>query len=415
MNNKVRTLTFTLLAMLVAFNAQGQSWLDKVRGAGELLEKAVNETAKPAPDSDKKSGTDARQAGPAAARGPNDGSASPNAGSAQSETAYSKYDFVPGDQVIFFDDFRETDVGEFPRKWTLNGPKAGTNNAVEVVEYQGQRFLRSAPAASDGAQGSSTQYIRLAQKGDLPEKFTLEFDAVLSHRNDYSATYCVYLLNDPEDYPGLHVSSGVLFFSGFEGRSTNTRTQVSKSDNKIHHIAISVNGTFVKAYVDEQRVVNDPDGITRPIRLVGVSMWSEGNVPTDRVMFTNFRLAAGGKEIKSALDTDGKIVTHGILFDTGKSVIRVESLPTLRSVLSLLEVTPSLRFSIEGHTDNQGGNAINQSLSESRASAVKDWLVAKGIAADRLKTKGFGDSKPLDSNTTPEGRANNRRVEFVKF
>ncbi|MHB9099512.1 MAG: hypothetical protein ACYC5X_16990, partial [Syntrophales bacterium] len=61
------------------------------------------------------------------------------------ESAYSKYDFVPGDKTIFFDDFSDTDVGEFPRKWTLNGPKGGNNWGVEVVEYQGKRFLRSTP------------------------------------------------------------------------------------------------------------------------------------------------------------------------------------------------------------------------------------------------------------------------------
>jgi outer membrane protein OmpA-like peptidoglycan-associated protein len=375
----------------------------------------VKEGTKPNADaSDQKPGSAARPSssgsGPAtSAAGAGD------AGNAGNEAIYSKFDFVPGDRVIFFDDFRETDVGEFPRKWTLNGPKSGNNNAVEVVEYQGARFLRSAPAGTDGTQHSSTQYIRLSQKGDLPEKFTLEFDAVLSNRGDYSALYYVYLLSDLEGVPGQHIEPGMLLFSGLGGRSANTRADVSKSDNKVHHIAVSVNGTFVKAYIDEQRVANDPDGIIRPIRLVGISMWSEGNVPTDRVMLTNVRLAAGGKEVKSALDTDGKIVTHGILFDTGKAVIKPESLPTLRTILALLEGSPSLKFSIEGHTDNQGGNAVNQPLSENRAAAVREWLVSKKVAPERLRTKGLGDSKPMDSNSTPEGRANNRRVEFVKF
>ena len=144
-------------------------------------------------------------------------------------------------------------------------------------------------------------------------------------------------------------------------------------------------------------------------------MQSSGNIPSDKVMYTNFRLAEGGKSIKSALDTDGKIVTHGILFDTGKDIIKPESLPTLKSILALLNDSPGLNFSIEGHTDNQGNRAVNQPLSEKRAAAVRTWLVDKGIAATRLRTVGFGDTRPIDSNTTPEGRANNRRVEFVKF
>ena len=79
------------------------------------------------------------------------------------------------------------------------------------------------------------------------------------------------------------------------------------------------------------------------------------------------------------------------------------------------EEDPALKFSIEGHTDNQGRKEINQPLSEQRASAVKSWLTGKGISEARLKTKGWGDAKPIDTNDAPEGRANNRRVEFIKY
>lgn len=136
---------------------------------------------------------------------------------------------------------------------------------------------------------------------------------------------------------------------------------------------------------------------------------------SDKVMFTNFGLAEGGKSIKSALDTDGKIVTHGILFDTGKGIIKAESFPTLKSILAVLNDNPDLKFSIEDHTDNKGSKGINQPLSENRAEAVKTWLVGKGIDANRLRSKGWGDTKPIGRNDPVEGRANNRRLEFVKF
>jgi outer membrane protein OmpA-like peptidoglycan-associated protein len=132
-------------------------------------------------------------------------------------------------------------------------------------------------------------------------------------------------------------------------------------------------------------------------------------------MFTNFRLAEGGKDIRSALNAEGKIVTHGILFDTGSDRIRPESFPTLKKILAILEEDPDLKFSIEGHTDNQGSKEINQPLSEQRSNAVKAWLTGKGVSAARLKTKGWGDTQAIDTNGTPEGRANNRRVEFVKI
>ncbi|MHB8766530.1 MAG: OmpA family protein, partial [Deferrisomatales bacterium] len=160
---------------------------------------------------------------------------------------------------------------------------------------------------------------------------------------------------------------------------------------------------------------NDPDGLKRPIKQIGLQMLTHNNMKSEKILFTNFRLATGGKDIKSALDTDGRIITHGILFDTGKATLKPESLPTLKMVLGLLNDDPGLQFSIEGHTDNQGGEETNQPLSERRAEAVRTWLQGKGIETGRLKTAGLGDTKPIDTNQTAEGRANNRRVEFVKF
>jgi OOP family OmpA-OmpF porin len=344
--------------------------------------------------------------------------AAPSAAGPMNETVYGKYDFVPGDKLIFYDDFSDTDVGEFPVKWHLKGPKDPGNNAVEVVEYQGQRFLRARPGGAEGNQPGATQYLRLAHQGDLPARFTIEFDAVLGYAQtpDYPNRYLVYLLsNDEEWLVSEGVGVGVLAFSGTEGRSVNTQTSLAMLDGKMHHVAISVNGSFVKAYVDHQRVVNDPDAIVRPIRRVGLCLAAGGRIANERVMMTNFRLAEGGKDPKAALNTDGRIVSHGILFDTGSDRIKGESLPTLKLILGLLQGDPKLRFSVEGHTDDQGGKAVNQPLSERRAAAVMAWLAGKGIAADRLAAKGHGDGKPLDKNNSAEGRANNRRVEFVKF
>ena len=335
----------------------------------------------------------------------------------EAEKAYTKFDFVPGDKMIFFDDFSDTDVGEFPRKWTLEGPQKGGSNTVDVVEYQGKRFLRSVPGQK--GQPPATQYLRLDQKGDLPEKFTVEFDAALDTIKKGSNYYIVYRVMFVSPDKKIDVfkwnAPNSLQLSGKENSSANTKTLVDLNDGKVHHVAISVNGTFVKAYIDNQRVINDPDGLKRPIRQIGLQMLTHNNMRSEKVLFTNFRLAQGGKDIKSALDTDGKIITHGILFDTGKATLKAESLPTLKMILGLLNDDPELKFSIEGHTDNQGNKGINQPLSENRAAAVKSWLEGKGIESSRLKTAGFGDAKPIDSNKTLEGRANNRRVEFVKF
>ena len=100
-----------------------------------------------------------------------------------------------------------------------------------------------------------------------------------------------------------------------------------------------------------------------------------------------------------------------ILFDTGKASFQKQTFPVLQSITAILKEYPNAKFSIEGHTDNTGKAAANQKLSEERAAAVKNYLVENGIATDRLTSSGFGQTKPMDSNKTKEGKANNRRVE----
>ena len=112
--------------------------------------------------------------------------------------------------------------------------------------------------------------------------------------------------------------------------------------------------------------------------------------------------------------TDSKIVTHGINFDVDKATIKPESMGTLNMIVQVLKDNPDVKFEVDGHTDNTGAAAHNLQLSQQRADAVKTQLVSMGVDASRLTTKGFGDTKPITDNNTLEGRANNRRVEFVK-
>ncbi|MHB8766531.1 MAG: hypothetical protein ACYDA8_19650, partial [Deferrisomatales bacterium] len=167
----------------------------------------------------------------------------------EAEKVYTKFDFIPGDKMLFFDDFSDTDVGEFPRKWTLEGPKPGANNTVDVVEYQGKRFLRSVPGAK--GQPPATQYLRLDQKEDFPEKFTVEFDAVLDSISKGSNYYILYrlLFVSPDKKIDVFRSNAPnsIQLSGKENSSANTKTMVELNDGNVHHVSVSVNGTFVKA------------------------------------------------------------------------------------------------------------------------------------------------------------------------
>lgn len=102
-----------------------------------------------------------------------------------------------------------------------------------------------------------------------------------------------------------------------------------------------------------------------------------------------------------------------ILFNSGKSSFQKQTFAVLESITGILNEYPHAKFSIEGHTDSDGSDTLNQKLSEERAAAVKNYLIEKGIDASRLESKGFGESKPIDTNKTSKGKANNRRVEVL--
>ncbi|MBK8808062.1 MAG: OmpA family protein [Bacteroidales bacterium] len=120
-----------------------------------------------------------------------------------------------------------------------------------------------------------------------------------------------------------------------------------------------------------------------------------------------------GATIYEKIIAQGKFITRDILFDIGKATIKEKSFIEISRIASFMKEHPEIRFSIEGHTDNQGDDLANMTLSKQRSAAIKESLIKFGITASRLETAGKGETVPVDSNLTPEGRANNRRVEFI--
>jgi OmpA-OmpF porin, OOP family len=116
--------------------------------------------------------------------------------------------------------------------------------------------------------------------------------------------------------------------------------------------------------------------------------------------------------VAPAAKEQGAIIFRNINFDFNKSNIKSESYPILDEVTEYLKANPNVKMEVQGHTDSKGTAAYNLKLSDRRAAAVKTYLVGKGVAADRLETKGYGLSKPIAPNDTEENRARNRRVEF---
>jgi len=125
-------------------------------------------------------------------------------------------------------------------------------------------------------------------------------------------------------------------------------------------------------------------------------------------------VVADAKAMRNDLDETGKTIVHGIYFDTGSAAIKPESEPALVETVKLLNGSPTLNVYVVGHTDNVGSLEANLKLSSDRAASVVKAIVARGVAASRLKSAGVGPYSPVASNDTDGGKAKNRRVEFVK-
>ena len=132
----------------------------------------------------------------------------------------------------------------------------------------------------------------------------------------------------------------------------------------------------------------------------------------------NLDSIADYKEIKRDLylvpiEVGQTIRLNNIFFDFGKAILRSESFPELDRVVKVLQENPTMEIEMSGHTDNVGSDVDNLSLSDNRAKSVKAYIVSKGIVESRIIAKGYGESKPMATNDTDEGKQLNRRVEFV--
>jgi outer membrane protein OmpA-like peptidoglycan-associated protein len=184
-----------------------------------------------------------------------------------------------------------------------------------------------------------------------------------------------------------------------------------KIDNKWVHIAIAYTSGKLKGYIDETRLINIPHSEFNP---TGLTLYCYHASDNNRVYVKNVRIAEGGVKYYDRFLQDGKIIANGIRFDVNKATLKPESMGVINEIATLMKEHPEVNFCVEGHTDSDGDNDFNQTLSEQRAKTVVSTLEEMGIDGSRLSSKGWGESKPIDTNATSEGKANNRRVEFVK-
>jgi OmpA-OmpF porin, OOP family len=372
--------TVLLLPLLAPVAADAQGALGRVRDRARQEAERLGERAPPPPAVQQGESGDAAPA----ATDPASENARPG------EAAWANYDFVPGERILYADDFSRDRVGNFPQRFEFR------SGNMEIVEWRGKRWMR--------AEGGEF-LINLPET--LPERFTMEFDLAGSGNGME-----INFENDQRsNTPRLEIGT---WFARLRSGSVDGQGELGlKTDETPIRIRISVDGGYLKLYANEKRALNVPNAnVGRSNRIfIFMNGWS-ADKPR---MIADVRIAAGGRKLYDALAAEGRVSTQGILFDTGSDRIRPESTPTLREITAMLREHPELRLTIEGHTDNVGQPATNQSLSERRAAAVKAHLEGQGIDGSRLQSAGLGDTKPVVGNDTPEGRQQNRRVELVRM
>ena len=319
---------------------------------------------------------------------------------------WSNFDFIPGDEVIY-EDIPSTDEenGEFPSRWDL------VKGQVEIANVDGESVLLFIDGSPE-----IVPYLKNSKEDYLPDVFTIEFDFYKPFEGNRITVYLYDKKNQhPNDYMEMDISSGRVSekLSGVDGYLPNIDYS-NNDDARWIHVSIAFTKGKLKVYLDDTRVINIPHYSGNPSGLTLQAYWAE--LGEDKAFyFKNIRIAKGGVKYYDRVLSDGKIVVNGIKFDTNKATLKAESMGPINEIYQLMIDNPTVNFSVEGHTDADGGDDTNMTLSKARGETVMNKLIAMGITPNRLKFDGFGESKPIDNNSTPEGKANNRRVEFVKF
>ena len=344
----------------------------------------------------------------------------------------AKSDFVRGGVVMFEDNMQGEQVGEFPSKWDL------VRGNAEIATIKGQKCI----ALIDG-DGWITPLVKGGVKNYLGDVFTVEYDMLFddrpkdgapnieidfmheSQKSDHEIfTINYHMAYDKQTIDCDYVRPTDEGWTDKEGHSTAHDCCVI-NDGRWHHFALSFNKRALKFYVDGKRVVNVP---SVKAGAGWMTIWS-GHKNDRPTYVKNVVIAKGAVDLYERQETDidakvaavekaiaetGKFVTNNILFETGKATLKPESMEEIQKVAEYMKKNPTVRFEVQGHTDNQGSDAVNDPLSQQRAEAVVKALEGLGVDGFNLRAVGKGSHEPVADNKTDAGRAKNRRVEFIK-
>lgn len=321
----------------------------------------------------------------------------------------SKFDFIPGDKILFFDDFADVAIGDFPMNW-----ETGSSAEVVTLDNQPGKWLK--------LKGDYSYFSPVIKNMKLPENFTIEFDVVCPDDHNFSLEIyeSIDMKVGDDYYPG---KGGTMI--GFDQEQVIWKTWTESEEpiygdapnssmelGKKLHYSIWGQKSRLRVYCAEVKVLDIPRGIKNDLKL---NFLRFGNYPNTEMLLSNIRVAVGSPDMRSRLLTEGKFSTNGITFDSGSDKIKPESYAVLKEIAGILKDNAAVKVKIIGHTDSDGNDASNLTLSKKRAEAVKNSLSNEfSIDASRMTTDGKGESEPAVKNDTPQGKAANRRVEFIK-
>jgi OmpA-OmpF porin, OOP family len=386
-------------------------------------EEAINNIFKKK-DKKKKTEEDAQKKD-AGANGTNNKSATPNTGDQpgnSNRVSAGFSDFVPGNTLIFEDNFEQDALGDFPAKWNTNG-----SGKIVTIDNVPGKWLEVV----------HNSIVNPVLDKTFPENCTIEFDLFLQTQGDLSTPHIHFGLTPVKDilkenlYYRDKFFVNVFRYSERDGKGVEyglKETIGNKSDfplasyvNNVLHVSMAVNKTRIRVYFGETKLIDLPRALTPEMR----NNFFLNNVyviPASQLglLVSNIRIASAETDARSLLIKDlmekGKAVTSDILFDVDKDVIKKESFSIIDQFGDALQKNPSLKIRIVGHTDADGAAAYNLDLSKKRAAAVKEYLmINQGIDGSRIVTDGKGATQPVAENNTDSGKAKNRRVEFVKL
>lgn len=327
----------------------------------------------------------------------------------------SKFDFIPGEKVIFFDDFSDVAIGDFPLAWNTNG----SGEVVTSDKFEGRWFLMS-------KQG----YFLPEVNESFTDNYTVEFD-LISYAQVYDQLFALSIFLTSAD-KGTVINGTQPGNAGLRIRPENERVAWNNwaenrewsgdegmgafqfKANEKYHFSFWFQKQRVRLYINESKVLDLPRGLNTGYTYKFFRFDSESDeiIP----MIANFRMAAGLPDMRNKLITEGKLVSYGILFDVNSDKLKPASGPTIKEIATVLKDNPTVRIKIIGHTDADGEDAFNLDLSKRRSLAVKNELVTTyGIDAARIETDGKGESQAVAPNDSGINKARNRRVEFIKL